>query len=56
MTYKESYDKLILSPGAHPIVPKIEGIDEVNLFTIRNVVDIDKINKLYKEINLFYTK
>ena len=46
--YKESYDKLILSPGAHPIVPKIEGIDEVNLFTIRNVVDIDGINKYLK--------
>lgn len=47
-TYKESYDKLILSPGAHPIVPKIGGIDEVNLFTIRNVVDIDRINKYLK--------
>lgn len=47
-SYKESYDKLILSPGAHPIVPKIEGIDAVNLFTIRNVVDIDKINQYLK--------
>lgn len=46
--YKESYDKLILSPGAHPIVPKIEGIDEANLFTIRNVVDIDAINQYLK--------
>lgn len=43
--YVERYDKLILSPGAKPIVPKIDGIEEVNLFTIRNVVDIDKLNK-----------
>ncbi|MBN1038721.1 pyridine nucleotide-disulfide oxidoreductase [Clostridium botulinum] len=49
--YKESYDKLILSPGAHPIVPNITGIEKVNVFTIRNVVDIDKLNRYLKEIN-----
>ena len=49
---KESYDKLILSPGAHPIVPKFEGSDEVRLFTIRNVVDIDKINQYLKNNNI----
>lgn len=39
--YEESYDKLILSPGAKPILPKsIQGIDRSNVFTIRNVVDI----------------
>ena len=43
--YTETYDKLILSTGAKPIVPPIKGIDEVNLFTVRNVVDIDKLNK-----------
>ena len=47
-TYKESYDKLILSMGAKPIVPKFKGIENVNLFTIRNVVDIDKLNKFIK--------
>ncbi|OOM78013.1 FAD-dependent oxidoreductase [Clostridium sp. BL-8] len=47
-TFKESYDKLILSPGAKPIVPNIDGIEEVNIFTIRNVVDIDKLNKHIK--------
>ena len=41
--YTESYDKLILSPGARPIVPPFEGLDEVNVFTIRNVVDIAKL-------------
>lgn len=49
--YRESYDKLILSPGAKPIVPNIPGIDKVNIFTIRNVVDIDKLNKFVKELN-----
>jgi len=33
-TYKENYDKLVLSPGAKPIVPNIPGIDEVNIFLI----------------------
>ena len=50
-TYKESYDKLVLSPGAKPIVPNIPGIQEVNVFTIRNVVDIDKLNKYIKSID-----
>jgi len=50
-TYKESYDKLVLSPGAKPIVPNIPGIEEVNVFTIRNVVDIDKLNKYVKSID-----
>ncbi len=49
--YKESYDKLILSPGAKPVVPNIKGLDKVNIFTIRNVVDIDKLNKFIKELN-----
>lgn len=40
----ESYDKLILSPGAKPIMPSLEGIeDAANLFTLRNVPDLDKI-------------
>lgn len=48
--YQESYDKLILSPGARPIVPKIPGIENVNVFSVRNVVDIDKLNKFVKKI------
>ena len=49
--YKENYDKLILSPGARPIVPRIPGIENVNVFTIRNVVDIDKLNRFIKEVD-----
>ena len=37
--YKEAYDKLVLSPGAEPIKPRIEGIDAENIFTLRNVTD-----------------
>lgn len=50
--YRENYDKLILSPGAKPIVPNIPGIENVNIFTIRNVVDIDKLNKFVKNLNI----
>lgn len=43
-TYSENYDKLILSPGAKPFVPPMEGLDEANnVFTLRNIPDLDKI-------------
>ena len=48
--YTENYDKLVLSMGAKPIIPKISGIEKVNTFTVRNVVDIDKLNKFVKNI------
>ncbi len=46
--YEEAYDKLVLSPGASPILPKIPGHDSQHVFTVRNVVDIDKLNKYIK--------
>lgn len=43
-TYEESYDVLVLSPGASPIKPPIPGINEAEaLFTLRNIPDTDKI-------------
>lgn len=42
-TYTESYDFLILSPGAEPIVPNISGIDSKRVFTLRNIPDTYKI-------------
>lgn len=48
--YTEAYDKLILSPGASPIVPKLPGIENVNIFTVRNVVDIDELNQFVKQM------
>lgn len=41
--YTESYDKLILSPGAAPIKPNISGIDSPRVFTLRNIPDTLKI-------------
>lgn len=41
--YVESYDYLILAPGAKPIVPPIEGIDDERIYTLRNIPDTDKI-------------
>lgn len=42
--YEESYDVLVLSPGASPITPPIPGLKEAtNLFTLRNIPDTDKI-------------
>ena len=43
-SYVESYDKLILSPGAKPLIPQIKGLDQVtNVFSLRNIPDVDKI-------------
>lgn len=48
--YSETYDKLVLSPGAKPIIPNIEGIDNQKIFTIRNIPDTYKV-KEYIESN-----
>ena len=39
----EAYDKLVLSPGAEPVKPPLEGIESKRIFTIRNVRDTDAI-------------
>ncbi len=41
--YSETYDKLLLSPGAAPVKPKLEGIDLEGIFTLRDVADTDQI-------------
>ena len=43
--YAESYDKLLLSPGAIPVRPPLPGIDSEGIFTLRNVDDTDDIKK-----------
>lgn len=48
-SYEESYDNLVLSPGAEPIRPNIEGIDSDIVFTLRNIPDTLKI-KQYIEV------
>lgn len=41
--YTETYDKLLLSPGAEPIKPPFEGIHSDKIFTLRNISDMDRI-------------
>ncbi len=48
-SYELGYDKLILAPGASPIVPPIGGVDSANVFTLRNVEDVDRI-KSYLDV------
>ncbi|NMA79983.1 MAG: CoA-disulfide reductase [Clostridiales bacterium] len=44
-SYEESYDKLMLSPGAEPIIPKIDGIDNDKVFTLRTIPDTYRIKE-----------
>lgn len=50
-TYQESYDTLILSPGAEPIRPNIDGIDSDFVFTLRNIPDTLKIKAYIEQTN-----
>ena len=43
--YEETYDKLILAPGAAPIRPPLPGIDLPGIFTLRNLQDVDRIKE-----------
>ncbi|NDV65045.1 FAD-dependent oxidoreductase [Bacteroides sp. 224] len=43
--YSESYDKLLLSPGATPVRPPLEGLNLNGIFTLRDVNDTDRIKK-----------
>ena len=51
--YLESYDKLLLSPGAEPIKPPFEGIDSDKIYTLRNIPDMDKIVEKTKNAQNF---
>jgi len=49
--YAEKYDRLILSPGAEPVRPAIDGIDSSRVFTLRNIADMDRIDEFIKTTN-----
>lgn len=42
-SYEESYDALILSPGAKPIRPNLPGIESSQIHMLRNIPDTDKV-------------
>ncbi|MBM4102597.1 MAG: CoA-disulfide reductase [Planctomycetes bacterium] len=48
--YTETYDYLILSPGAEPIRPPLPGADGPNVFTLRNMADMDAIIQFIQTI------
>ncbi len=50
--YTESYDKLLLSPGASPVQPPLEGINSKGIFTLRNVDDTDRIKNYINTHNI----
>ncbi len=51
--FEESYDKLALSPGANAILPgSIDGINSENVFVVKNVVDIKKLQGYLTEKNV----
>lgn len=41
--YDEAYDRLLLSPGAEPLRPKLPGIESKRVFGLRNIPDLDRI-------------
>src|SRR5262245_34721115 len=43
--YEESYDKLILAPGAAPLRPPLLGINLPGIFALRNLQDVDRIKQ-----------
>ncbi|WP_069659429.1 FAD-dependent oxidoreductase [Arcticibacter eurypsychrophilus] len=50
--YQESYDKLVLSPGAFPVRPPLPGINMEGIFTVRNVTDTDYIKNYISQFNV----
>ncbi len=46
---EERYDKLVLSQGARPFVPEIPGVDLPNVFTLRDIPDMDRIIRFLDE-------
>ncbi|AZH29571.1 FAD-dependent oxidoreductase [Paenibacillus sp. M-152] len=49
--YEESYDELILSPGARPFIPDMPGKDHPLIYTVRSIPDIDRIKEQINSYN-----
>jgi NADPH-dependent 2,4-dienoyl-CoA reductase/sulfur reductase-like enzyme len=48
-SYQESYDALVLSPGAEPVVPPIPGVKSPGVFTLRTIPDTLRIREFIEE-------
>lgn len=48
-SYTESYDKLLLSPGAEPLRPPIPGVEHERIFTLRTIPDTYRIRAFVEE-------
>lgn len=51
-SYTESYDYLVLCPGAQPFIPPIPGIEKENVFKVRNIPDSDRIKQYIKAMDV----
>jgi NADPH-dependent 2,4-dienoyl-CoA reductase/sulfur reductase-like enzyme/rhodanese-related sulfurtransferase len=51
LTYEESYDKIILAPGAEPVKPRIPGIQLDGIFHLRTIPDSDRIKEMVDNRN-----
>ncbi|MCJ1973402.1 FAD-dependent oxidoreductase [Lactococcus piscium] len=50
--FEASYDHMILSPGAKPFIPEIDGLQDAdNIFSLRNVPDLDKLMAKINELS-----
>jgi NADPH-dependent 2,4-dienoyl-CoA reductase/sulfur reductase-like enzyme/rhodanese-related sulfurtransferase len=47
--YQEPYDKLVLSPGASPVIPPVPGSDLPGVFALRSIPDMDRIVSFIRE-------
>ena len=47
--YRQRYDKLILSPGANPLLPPLPGIDDDRVFSLRSLADADRMKTFINE-------
>ena len=47
--YTETYDKLLLAPGAKPTVPALSGVDSERVFTLRTVEDTLRIRRFVED-------
>jgi NADPH-dependent 2,4-dienoyl-CoA reductase/sulfur reductase-like enzyme/rhodanese-related sulfurtransferase len=50
--YQEKYDKLVLSPGASPVVPNLPGANHERVFTLRSIPDVDRVKAFAETPNV----